>query len=110
MYDEPMLDEPLYPPQDNIPADTTARVADTWLSFMSSPPFQRWCPRGRNGGSDCSMPRRWNNLVRPSVEEDWTWNIERGARIESLRWTSTAWLTRKTPWPCSTASTVSRVG
>jgi hypothetical protein len=41
MYDEPMLDEPLYPPQDNIPADTTARVADTWLSFMSSPPFQR---------------------------------------------------------------------
>jgi hypothetical protein len=23
-----MLEEPLYPPQDNIPADTTARVAD----------------------------------------------------------------------------------
>src|SRR5258708_25390465 len=61
--------EPLYPPQDNIPADTTARVADTWLSFMSSPPFQRWCPRGRNGGSDCSMPRRGNNLIRPSVEK-----------------------------------------
>src|SRR5258708_23661061 len=36
---------------------------------MSSPPFQRWCPRGRNGGSDCSMPRRGNNLIRPSVEK-----------------------------------------